>query len=136
MNHNKKYNSSENATSEEISVDVQIASDFRIRIKTSNPEHVVSITKELTVISEEHDERKERRQMRRFFFYSAHVLVFGIAIASAVGIVLDFFGVIDVETKLFGAMITWIIISIAWYYFAIIKDLFKIKKQPPPPPSI
>lgn len=78
---------------------------------------------------------RERARMRRYFFSTAHVFIFGVAVLAVIGFGADFLKLREFNTRALWGMGAWIVVSIAWLYFAIIKDVFKLKGNGPPPPG-
>lgn len=78
----------------------------------------------------------ERARIRKRFVAAAHVVVFGVAALSIVGLVLDFANVRDFNTTALFTMGGWVLGSIIYFYLAIIKDVFGLKVTVPKPPTL
>ena len=76
-----------------------------------------------------------QEQFKRTFFYTAHIFVFALAALSVTGMVLDYLNYRKFNLFFLTGMGAWTVVSIAWLYFAIIKDIFNVKVPLPKPPG-
>ena len=78
----------------------------------------------------------ERARIRKRFISAAHIVVFGVAALSIIGLALDFANVRDFNTTALFTMGGWVLSSIIYFYLAIIKDVFGLKITVPKPPTL
>lgn len=116
---------------------IDIDEDYRIRVKLSGaPEEVAKLARAIDVpnfVGELMDDR-ERRAYRKRFFSMAHRTVSVITVLAVAGMVADFLNIWELNTRWVVGLGVWTVGSVSYLYFAIVKDIFRLKEQVPPPP--
>lgn len=100
------------------------------------PEQVLKVAPTAFELVTNMMDKAERARNRRRFVAAAHVVVFGVAALSIVGLSLDFANVRDFNTAGLFTMGGWVLGSIIYFYLAIIKDAFGLKVTVPKPPAL
>jgi hypothetical protein len=121
----------------EIEVEVEFSGDIRQRVRIIGPpEQVVKVVPATLQLLRGTMKEAERARIRNRFVAAAHVVVFGVAALSIIGLVLDFANVRDFNTAALFIMGGWVLGSIIYFYLAIIKDAFRLKITVPKPPTL
>jgi hypothetical protein len=120
-----------------IDVEVEFSGDLRQRVRMEGPpEQVLKIAPAAFELVIDMMKEVERARIRRRFVAAAHVVVFGVAALSIVGLALDFANVRNFNTGALFTMGAWVLGSIIYFYLAIIKDAFGLKVTVPRPPTL
>jgi hypothetical protein len=118
-------------------VEIEYSGDIRQRVVVDgSPEQVLKVGPAVVQLVRDTMKEVERARIRRRFAIAAHVLVFGVAALSIVGLVLDFVNFRDFNTGPLFAMGGWVVGGIIYFYLAIIKDVFGLKVSVPKPPTL
>jgi hypothetical protein len=120
-----------------IEVEVEFSGDIRQRVRMEGPpEQVLKVAPVAFELVRDMMNEGERARIRKRFVAAAHVVVFGVAALSIVGLALDFANVRDFNTAGLFSMGVWVLGSIIYFYLAIIKDVFGLKVTVPKPPTL
>ena len=120
-----------------IEVEVEFSGDIRQRVRMEGPpEQVLKVAPAAFELVRDMMNEVERARIRKRFVAAAHVVVFGVAALSIVGLALDFANVRDFNTAGLFTMGGWVLGSIIYFYLAIIKDVFGLKVTIPKPPTL
>ena len=120
-----------------VEVEVESGDDYRQRVRiTGTPEQVLKVVPASLKLMRGTMKEGERARIRKRFVAAAHVVVFGVAALSVIGLALDFANFRDFNTGALFAMGGWVLSSIIYFYLAIIKDAFGLKITVPKPPTL
>ena len=121
----------------EIEVEVEFSGDIRQRVRiVGTPEQVLKVAPASMKLLRDTVKEAERARIRKRFVGAAHIVVFGVAALSIIGLALDFANIRDFNTTALFTMGGWVLGSIIYFYLAIIKDVFGLKITVPKPPTL
>ncbi len=120
-----------------VEVEIEFSGDLRPRVRLKGPpEKVLKVVPAAVQLMRDAMKEVERTRIRKRFVAAAHVVVFGLAALSIIGLALDFANVRDFNTAALFTMGGWVLGSIVYFYLAIVRDAFGLKVAVPKPPSL